>query len=33
MRRSQTGNMWFIATRLENLTPEDLAERAKKHMR
>ena len=31
--KDPTGNSWFIATRQENLTPEELAERAKKHMR
>ena len=31
--RDPTGNLWCIATRQENLTPEELAERAKKHMR
>lgn len=31
--KDPTGNLWTIATRQENLTPEELAERAKKHMR
>ena len=31
--KDPTGNAWGIATRQENLTPEELAERAKKHMR
>lgn len=31
--KDPAGNLWTIATRQENLTPEELAERAKKHMR
>lgn len=31
--KDPTGNIWTIATRQENLTPEELAERAKEHMR
>lgn len=31
--KDPAGNTWIIATRQENLTPEELAERAKKHMR
>lgn len=31
--RDADGNSWYIATRQENLTPEELAERAKEHMR
>jgi uncharacterized glyoxalase superfamily protein PhnB len=31
--KDPAGNTWMIATRQENLTPEELAERAKEHMR
>ncbi|MDE2905409.1 MAG: VOC family protein [Acidobacteriota bacterium] len=31
--KDPAGNLWTIATRQENLTPEELAERAKEHMR
>lgn len=31
--KDPAGNTWYIATRQENLTPEELAERAQKHMR
>ena len=31
--KDPAGNLWTIATRRENLTPEELAERAKEHMR
>ena len=31
--KDPAGNLWTIATHQEDLTPEELAERAKKHMR
>ena len=31
--KDPAGNTWMIATHQENLTPEELAERAKEHMR
>ena len=31
--KDPAGNTWMIATRQENLTPEELVERAKEHMR